>query len=62
MTMRLKPYYNFISEVKLEAKEPCPKCEGLERVEQCFVEFGHGWLPDDYQYVTKCVCECENDN
>ena len=54
--MREKPYYNLISEEHIEA-EPCPQCGSLKRVQECWCEFGHGWLPDDYQYVTKCVCE-----
>jgi hypothetical protein len=53
---RLKPYYNLIGEESKQAASPCSECGSLEQIEQTWVEYGHGWLPDDY--VTKTVCAC----
>jgi len=53
---RLKPYYNLISECEIETELPCADCDSVKVVEECWCEFGHGYLPDDYVNVTRCEC------
>ena len=53
---RLKPYSNLISERVIEAELPCSECDSVKVVEECWCEFGHGYLPDDYVNVTRCEC------
>lgn len=53
---RLKPYFRLVASEETRGDTPCPRCGSHERIQDTWVEGGHGWLPDDYEYVVRCEC------